>query len=265
MSPLYALRIGSGFKQFPNQSVNLLNVYGHTVASSLKQIHDWTHSTDIQCVAIGISLGLSVGLLFVMLGYVVLDPKYLRRPIYVLSTICVLLVLARGLLNAVFAAGDFDRFATYFLQVQASYRALVFGLLVVNALTLPALYATVLTTLILQVRIVLSTNRRTQKIVTIALSSGAAGLICLSAARKIAYILSITNRMAPPVWLDRIILPTLVILLGSCSSIFLRKLVHLIRQRKRLGLRGFGALHILSIMACQCLIVPSMFALKSED
>lgn len=265
MSALFSFNTGSGFKQFPNQPVNLLNARGQLVTFSLKQIDQWTHSLDLQFVAIGVSLGLSLGLLFVMTSYAILEPKYLRRPIYILSTICLLVVIARGIVNAVLTTGGFDGFAAYFLRVQASNRALVFGLLAVNALTLPALYATLLTTLILQIRIVLSMNRRTRKIVTIALSLGAAVLICLSAARKIAYILVFTKQMTVPVWLDRIILPTLIVLLGSCSSIFLLKLVHLIRQRKRLGLLGFGALHILSIMACQCLIVPSMFTFNSGD
>jgi hypothetical protein len=263
MSALYTLHTGSGFKQFPYQPVNLVDIRGQQVTVSLKEIDQWTHAFDIQFVAIGVSLGLSLGLLFVMIGYAILEPKYLRRPIYILSTICLLVVAARAIVNSILTTGGFDGFAAFKLGVNPSGQSLL-ALLVINAFSLPVLYATIIATLILQVRIVLSMNKRSQRVVTIALSSIATLLLGFSIARKRLYINSLTKRGPKLLWMDRIILLALLVVLGSCAIIFLVKLVHLIRQRRLLGLTGFGVLHILSIMSCQCLIVPSTLPLSLD-
>ena len=94
MSALFTFQTSTGFKQFPNQPVNLVDIRDHPATVNLKQIDQWTHSFDVQFVAIGVSLGLGLGLLFIMISYAILEPKYVRRPVYLLSAVCLLVVVS---------------------------------------------------------------------------------------------------------------------------------------------------------------------------
>jgi pheromone alpha factor receptor len=133
-----------------------------------------------------------------------------------------------------------------------------FALVIINqAFVLLAIYAAIMVTLILQVRVVFSHNKKSQKIATLLLSSAAFLFICLSIARNVVYIFSISSSFCDPIWLSKIILPFFIVFLGVCSLIFIRKLIFIIQQRKQLGIIGFGSLHILLIMSCQCLVIPS--------
>jgi pheromone alpha factor receptor len=188
------------------------------------------------------------------------DAKKLRRPIMLLNAVTLILFCIRSL--AALAVGltpYYINIGEFFLGAVAQYDVNVNAGGVVTVLIQPVLYATIMASLILQVRVVFGPEPRVRFLVTIFLSAYAAVLTAFQITYAV-YVMIYLVKMLPvseePAWLYPLTKILLLVFLGISSLIFLYKLAMTIRMRRRLGLTRFGPLQILFIMSVQCLVIP---------
>jgi pheromone alpha factor receptor len=115
----------------------------------------------------------------------------------------------------------------------------------------------IVTSLVLQVRVVFAAEPRTQNIVTAILSLGALWIVGVYAHYIAIYIrYQITEIPVPTPWTFRVYEISMIVFIGISCLLFLHKLFIAIRLRKRMGYQNFGPLQVLFIMFAQCLVIP---------
>ena len=242
--------------QYPNQSFNLTDIYDDPVTVSLADIRLWMYQSATEVVAYGVAIGLCSTLLIVLITLALDDHSKLRRPIFLLNILSLFLISCRGIVQGILVSGPFGGFAQRFLGAPALYPNTALALNIISSLTQAALYASILSTLTLQVRVVFSSTKKVQKVITIVLSVAGLALFSLELTGSVFYILYIIADIPDPEWLPVTIRTFFVIFVGSCSLIFLYKLSILIHQRRKIGITKVGPLQILFITSCQCLVAP---------
>jgi pheromone alpha factor receptor len=242
-----------------NQSFNLTGLDGTPVTLSLTDLNYYNYTGAVNTAAFAFSLGFAGMLLIVLL--LMTDAKKLRRPIMLLNTFTLILFSIRSVAGVAVGLSPFYlNIGEGFLGAIAQYDLSVNAGGIVSILVQPVLYATILASLILQVRVVFGPEPRLRFLVTIFLSAFATVLVVFEityAVYNLIEFLQVSIQPSKePSWLYPLIKILLLVFLGLSSLIFLYKLAITIRMRRRLGLTRFGPLQILFIMSAQCLVVP---------
>jgi pheromone alpha factor receptor len=247
-----------------NQNFNVTGLDGTPTTLNLGDIRVFLHGTATQSIVYGFGVGFCSMLAIVLI--LLTDSKKLRKPIYILNILSLVLYTFRSILAAIIqTTGATDGIASEFLSALAEYPKAEFAPLIMAYTIQPFLYATILGSLILQVRVVFAAEPVTQNVVTAILGLAALALVALQLFFCISLIIyeagyNFSISYAPVVdkvyYIIRIYFATFVAI--SCI-VFLYKLAVTIHRRRKMGIKRFGPLQIVFIMFSQCLIIPRMF------
>lgn len=242
------------------QSFNVTDLYGNQTTVSFSEINSYEWGIIGQSAAYGFTVGFTSMLMIILL--ILTDRKKIMRPIFIfnfacLFFICVRSIVALGQNGTAYSYGIGESMlGSIWHYPKSAYIPAELTICTCNIL----LYAGIMFSLILQVRVVFAAEPRTQAIITAILGFGALTIEAFwitFEGYSLRYIFSITTASFPvPPFLYKAVEIGMITFIGICCLLFLWKLFVSIRRRRRLGFQGFGPLHILFIMFCQCLILP---------
>jgi pheromone alpha factor receptor len=240
------------------QSFNVTGLDGTPTTLSLVDIDLYVYMMVVAGVVYGFCVGF-VGMQIIVL-VMLTDAKKMRRPIIVLNLVSLILFEIRALMNTIeLCAPFFTGIGETFIGAVAQYTINPY---IANTLALfvqPFLYMSIIASLILQVRVVFSSEIFVRKILTIFLCLFGSVLLAFEIAYCVYNIIANFQQAVTvnePAWLYPVTEDLFLTFLGISSLIFLYKLGITIRMRRRLGLKRFGPLQILFIMSAQCLVIP---------
>jgi pheromone alpha factor receptor len=244
-----------------SQSFNLTSLNGTQLQISLVDVNQVTYSLLTQVVMFSFTLGFNGMLLIVLL--ILIDRKKARQPIYLLNFVCLLLNTTRSIVVISVCCSQYIYgIGEYFLAAVAQYPFSLYATPnVIGIIFNMIMYACILASLVLQVRVIFSGEPRTQLIVTVILAFGALLTQSCWMAFEIKLIQGLfgvdpaADHNALPT-LDEIVRIIFLIVVSITCLLFLCKLLVTINRRRRMGFQSFGTLHILFIMVGQCLVIP---------
>ena len=182
-----------------------------------------------------------------------------KSPIFVLNATSLALSVIHNLMACLYFTGPFSEFYAFFAndfdRVPRSAYANSVAQVVLALLQLCSIEAS----LLLQVHIVCVTLRRAYRR-AILVASIVIALLAISC--RFALVVENSKAILGAEYesgLDRVSDAaniSLIISIFWFSAAFLAKLGHAIYQRKKLGLTGFGAMQVLSVMAFQTMTIP---------
>jgi hypothetical protein len=237
-----------------SQNFTVTGLDGNPVTISFEEVNRSNYYNTVASICYSIILSVS----FCVLVYLwfTLPFSKLRRPIFFFYQTGLLLTAIRGLTGMINGLAPTRYIGQELLGAISQYdHPWLCG--IIASLIQPFLYISMLVPLILQTRVVVAAEPRTQLVLTKFLCVSALVLTVLVTTDNVYNVIYYNSDITEPPWIYptiKIFLPTFT---SICSFIFLFKLVKTIRFRQRLGVNRLGALQILSIAALQCLIFPS--------
>jgi hypothetical protein len=243
------------WKEFPAQSFNLTGLDGSPVPFTLEDVDAFLHNFAVQGATYGCSMGCCTMLLIALMVLAIDNPIKARRPIFLLNTVNLFLFTLRAFVGIIVISAPIEGFGQKFLQATEQYGNATAAPNIIAYVLTPFLYASILVTLVLQVRTVFGGTKMVQNVSTIILSVAALALIAIEITECAVYIKHTFTGAPIPGWLDVTIKTFFVTFVGTCSLAFVYKLGVAIQYRRKVGITKFGPLHILFIMSCPCLVV----------
>jgi pheromone alpha factor receptor len=239
-----------------SQPFNLTALDGSQTTLTLSMINSFATYNQRTVAIQGFALGFSSLLIIVLL--LLTTAKKAKRAIFIFNFLSLLFLSIRSIFNLAIACTDlYHGIGEAFLGATAQYSRADSAPSVVNALVSLFLTITVVTSLVLQVRVVFAAEPQTQKIITTVLSLFALWIVGTYAHYMALYIEVHLNIIQVPIpWTYKAYQISMIVFIGVSCLLFLYKLLIAIRLRKRMGYKNFGPLQILFIMFAQCLIIP---------
>lgn len=182
-----------------------------------------------------------------------------KAPIFIFNLLALALVIIRSVLQILYFTGGwysfFAFYAYYFDDVPRRDYAISIAAPVMALL----LHMCIMTSLVLQVRVVYSSNPRARQVMTL--------ISVLIALTSVGFFLAVTIQNAQATmkaegydsWVYNTSRALLAATICFFSAVFVTKLGMAIRQRRILGLERWGPLQVIFVMGCQTLLVPGMF------
>ncbi|KAK0659567.1 Pheromone P-factor receptor [Lasiodiplodia hormozganensis] len=243
-----------------NQSIVLYDAQGYRVPHDLRlnYFNDWAKYAIHASINWGSQIGASIIMVILLLVLTKHDKR--RSPIFILNILALVLSVVRAITNVAFYTSEFYNFYTFITEdvsrvptsdYATSITAVIMTLLLLTCIEL---------SLILQASVVCATLARPRRIAITVLSI-------------VVALMAISARIALTVWNIQFIfgltedlranLPAISNVTSSFSVcffslIFCGKLGLAIRNRRKLGLKQFGPMQIVFIMAAQTLIIPGI-------
>jgi len=244
-----------------SQTFNVTGVDGSPMPLTVDEITSFVKSLTRQQAVYGFSLGFCAMLTIVLL--LLGDSKKLRRPIYVLNLVTLVLFTFRVILELVISTTIGADFGVNFIGGTAQLGSSDLVCQFIAYTIQPFWYAAIIASLVLQVRVVFAAEPTAQKIVTGVLSISGLAFVGLESYLCIMAIIGdASDPTADHPMLDKLI-PILeeyfVTYVGVSCIVFLYKLAVTILLRRKMGIKRFGPLQIIFIMFSQCLVVPLVF------
>jgi hypothetical protein len=254
------------------QPIKLVGLNGTTLEWPLRILNEGIHDSLFEAVYLSFGLGFASILLLIIVITKLTDPIKFRRPGFILNFIalclfCVYNILALpifvGLSSTYGIAEKLIPGVRREIQGAAGWKAR-HSIGYLSCFVQGCMYMCILTSLILQVRVVFIDRPRFRRIMTLVLAAMALGVEgCFMAFKGYLIIHSNFNDYAPPT-LDTLTIPikqifnaSFVALVSICCALFLYKLFLIIHASW--GIRGFlkfGHLQLLFFTSLACLIVP---------
>lgn len=243
-----------------SQTFNLTALDGTQFQTSLVAVNQVTYSLLSQVAFFSFTVGFNGMMIIVLL--LLTNRKKALRPIFIFNFVCLVLNCARNIIYISMFCSQYGygvgenilgAIGQYPLSLYATPNVIgnIFNML---------LYASILISLILQVRVVFAAEPRTKLIVTILLTLDALLVQSCWMAFEIQLMRNLFG-LAPALYnlyptLLKLVQINFIIFVGIACLTFLVKLFVTIKRRRRMGFQSFGPLHILFIMFGQCLIIP---------
>jgi pheromone alpha factor receptor len=245
-------------EEIANQTVNLTDIFGNVNTFHLSDFDNYALSTGQALVLFGVSMGMCLTIAAVLLLLTKAEKR--RTPIFALNMAGLVLNFLRMLMYSILETGPGFTIPVAFLQDTSLLPERSFvPLWLYTFVTIPW-YFVIITSLVLQVRVVFGLEPKAQKYLTWAL--GLLGLVTMAfnitgQAEVFKANLSKTGDLDSwyP-WIENTGHILYTVTIGIASLIFVAKLMYLIHRRQRMGFKGFGPLQVIVIMGAQCLIVP---------
>jgi pheromone alpha factor receptor len=247
-----------------SQSFNVTNVDGSPLTLTFDEVNLFINSVATQQAVYAFGVGFCGMLTIVLL--LLTDRKKLRRPIYILNLSSLILYTFRSIIQVITMCGIAGNFGITFIGAQAQLTTRDYWTQVTGYCINPFLYACIVLSLVLQVRVVFAAEPTTQKIVTGVLFLGGLGIVVLECIFCIAAVVTyvetpgrfnnLVNNLFP------IIKEYFVTYVGISCLVFLYKLAITIHRRRKMGIKKFGPLQIIFIMFSQCLVIPGIHRLS---
>lgn len=240
-----------------SQPFNLTGIDGSPVPLTLTVFNNFVYSEYVAIATYGFQVGFT-SMLLIVLAMTTTRMKA-TRPIFILNYAAVFLAFLRSILAlASFCQQFLYGFGEAFLGARAQYPLSSFGplYLVQSCILGTLLYSCLLSSLILQTRVVFAAEPTTRKLVTLLLSLVAALIVIMYFVFQVFEMMNLwgsysSNTYVPKrnyQWLmDTVRYGFLAFLALSCLM-FIYKLFVTIQRRRRMGFKRFSPLHILLIM-----------------
>ena len=210
---------------------------------------------------ISINYASQLGASLVLLVVLVLLTKADKRssPIFTLNTLALALNFIRNLLQCLYFTGPFSETYAYFAQDYSQVPTSAYATSVIATVFSFLLLVCVESSLLLQTHVVCMTLRKIHRQVIFTLSTlislTAIGFRLALCVLNSEYIVTLVY-VRPLDWLASATNITTSISVFWFCAVFVTKLGFALRQRRKLGLRRFGPMHIIFIMGCQTLTIP---------
>jgi len=240
-----------------NQAFNVTGVDGTPTTLTFAEINAQIYEVGAEQACAGFALGF-VSMLFIVLLLITPAAK-MRKPIFLLNMACLFCVAFREILIMIVECASYQGVGQYFLNADAQYPLSTWSANIMSAIVGIFIYALIMISLVLQVRVVFAAEPRTRWLFTLI---GSVAVIVETAftttwvAYWIRYELYYSAFL--PFWLYKTFRIFFCAFVGVASLIFLYKLGFTIYRRRKMGMNinQFGPLQIIFVMFCQCLIVP---------
>ncbi|KAF2816855.1 uncharacterized protein BDZ99DRAFT_404072 [Mytilinidion resinicola] len=212
------------------------------------------------CINFASQVGASLMLLIVL--FVLTRREKRAAPVFVLNASCLLVNSIRSILQCLYFTGPFYSPYTYFSGDYSRVPKSEIGVSIsANTLTL-ILVMLVMTSLVLQVRVMLITASKIQRFWTMVITTSVA---LLTIAFRFALVV-LSNETIMNIegfydmqWFLNATYITQAVSIWFFCVIFVVKLGFALSQRKKLGIQQLGPMQIIFIMGCQTMIVPAIF------
>ena len=240
-----------------NQSFNVTGLDGSPTTLSFPEINAETYLVGVEAACAGFAVGF-VSMLFIVLLLVTPAAK-IRKPIFLLNLTSLFLVAFREIVVIAILCQSTEGVGQFFLGAIAQYSKTIWSADFLSGILGWIIYGTVMTSLVLQVRVVFAAEPRTRMIFT---TVGAMAVIVESGFVLAWVVMSIRLVLGASIVRPFYVYTTFRIFfcsfVGVACLIFLYKLGLTIFRRRKMGMNinQFGPLQIIFVMFCQCLIVP---------
>jgi pheromone alpha factor receptor len=240
-----------------NQPFNLTALDGSQITLTLTTVNDAMYFIIAQTAGYAFTIGFS-GMLLIILGLLTTREKA-KRPIFILNVLSLIIILVRSIIYVVVVCANYQHgIGEYLLGAIAQYTVATFAPSIMIGLLNPLLYITMLSSLVLQVRVVFAAEPTTQKILTVVMAGAAFVIVAFGVTFNAYFIQMQVDGIASAEsgWVYNVVRIGIIIFIGISCLLFLYKLAITIRRRQRMGFQKFGPLQILFIMFGQCLVIP---------
>jgi pheromone alpha factor receptor len=240
-----------------NQSFNLTSLDGTPVTFTLTEVNDAMYIFIAQTAGYAFTIGFS-GMLLIVLALLTTRDKA-KRPIFILNVLSLVIILYRSIVSVIIICANYEHgIGEALIGAIAQYSIGDFAPSIMLGLLNPLLYASMLSSLVLQVRVVFAAEPTTQRILTIVMSVATFVIFAFGVTFNAGFIKLLVDSVpfAESGWTYDVVRIGIIIFVGISCLLFLYKLGVTIRRRQRMGFQKFGPLQILFIMFGQCLIVP---------
>jgi pheromone alpha factor receptor len=245
-----------------NQSFNITGLDGTPTTLTFPEINVWALGLSRQTSVSSFTVGF-VSMLFIVLLLVTPAAK-IRKPIFVLNLVSMFLVALRNLLETIFNTSSYLGVGQYFLDGVFQYPLSTWTVNVLVGIVAVPGYATIMISLLLQVRVVFAAEPKTRNIFTVI---GAIAIIVQTGFLMTWLVftcqcaLNNCTAVAQNLWIYNTFRIFFCSYVGVACLVFLYKLGFTIYRRRKMGMniKQFGPLQIIFVMFCQCLVVPLLF------
>jgi pheromone alpha factor receptor len=217
-------------------------------------------------VRLCINLGSQLGACVVLLVFLLLLTHSGKRgsSVFILNGLALLFNILRLLLQAIHFSTPFEKIYPFFSGDYSDVKPGAYAISILGVVFETMLVMCIMISLVVQVHVVCKTLRRRYRrpllafsvlvaLVPIGFRMGWMVINCI-------YIMAVKSTNAF-VWLQSAV--NIVITISICffCAIFVVKLGHAIKQRRRLGVRDFGPMKIIFVCGCQTLTIPALFSI----
>ena len=239
------------------QDITIFYPDGTPLIISLAEID----TVNLQSIKLAVVFASQIGactiLLFLLLALTRAEKR--MAPIFIFNSFALALVIIRSVLQILYFTGGwysfFAFYAYYFDDVPRRDYAISIAAPVMALL----LHICIMVSLVLQVRVVYSSNPRVRQVMTV--------VSVLIALTSIGFFFGVTVQNAQAIikaegydtWVYTTSRALLAAAICFFSAVFVVKLGMAIRQRRILGLERWGPLQVIFVVGCQTLFVPGKF------
>src|SRR5271156_3957131 len=144
------------------QNFNVTNATGQSVTFSLSDFDMYLYYNALDVATWGLSLGLSSMLFIVLLLVTPSDRR--RQPIFLLNALSLFILIFRAIIAIIVDCASYQGIGSYFFGDFSQYDNATWAPLFIYSALNPFLYAIIMCSLVLQVRVVFAAEPRTQTI-----------------------------------------------------------------------------------------------------
>lgn len=243
-----------------NQSFNVTGLNGEPTTLDFPMINAYIYQVAAESVVYAFQLGFAAMLVIVLL--LLTSGKKRHQPIFILNLASLVFVCVRSIVDIIVLCASYRGIGQMFLSAEVQYPASTWAPIVIGNILNIFIYAFVLTSLLLQVRVVFAAEPLSRRVFTII---GATAIVAEMGlviaweyfATKAPFV---GNSFVYPLWIYTTYKIYFVAFVGISCFIFLSKLAIAIYRRRRMGINinQLGPLQIIFIMFTHCLVVPRM-------
>jgi len=245
-------------EEIASQTFNLTDITGNVDTFTLSIFDAMFHDLGRSLVIFGVNMGMCITIAIVVL---ILTKREKRRtPIFALNIAGLLLQFLRMLLSAIDYNGP---------NFTLEYQMLGENALIPNSAYVPVYlytfatipwYIVIISSLILQVRVVFAAEPKAQKFLTWGVAFLGLAAITFNITGEVEVFKGNVEKAGVSAeWFPAVVETGRIlyaITVGVASFVFVAKLMYLIHRRQKMGFKGFGPLQVIVIMGAQCLVVP---------
>lgn len=239
-----------------SQPFNLTSLDGTPITLQLSDIDLWLYYNTSEVISYAFALGFASMLFIILL--ILSRAEQRRQPVFILNLASLFFIMFRGVIGCIALCASYRGIASTILGARAQYSPATWAPYAMSMIINILIYGTIISSLVLQVRVVFAAEPSTQRFITWVMTF--LGVVFMGIA--VAFnVFSLINTFKPRPflrWLYNLKEIYFICFIGISSCLFLYKLMVTILRRRRmhLELKKFGPLQIILIMFLQSLLLP---------
>lgn len=233
------------------------SVYGNATAVKFAEVQDLVHETLNQAIVFGARCGAAILTLIIMW----MISKNRRTPVFIINQVSLTLVLIHSALYFVYLLSGFGSITYALTRFPQLIRPTDLRAFAASNIVQVLLVASIETSLIFQVKVVF-TGEKLRRVgllltsISVGLGLATVAMFFVTAIRSIISLYRNLGRISETFYNVSLIL--LATSINFMTLILVIKLFLAVRSRRFLGLKQFDSFHILLIISCQTLLIPSI-------